>query len=207
MADNETKMGREILADARQKASHTLEKARREAEKLLQSVRDRQLALRREKMEAAEQAATEKARNILAVLDVEKRRQILLSREKIVRAVLDKAAAAVNGGEDYDRNKSLLELLREAAAGIGSGDLIVRMRPADAALLGAPAVVETVLRYADAGARAALVEDPAVPGGVIVETADGKRRFDNSLPARRRRLEKTLRPRIARELGFEQGTP
>lgn len=199
MADNENKLGQEILDDARRKAGQILDKAGREAAKLLAAARERQLALRAEKTAAAEKTAGEKIQTLRAVLEVEKRRQHLLSREEVIRAVLAKAAETVRDGAGIDRIRSLTELLREAASAVDSRDVLVRMRPDDIALLGEKTVVEIA---AGAAGRVTVTPDPSLEGGAVVDTADGKRRFDNSPAARRQRLEKKLRPRIASELGL-----
>ena len=202
MADNENKLGQEILDDAKLKGAHAVERAEREAGKLVAAVREKQKALRADKMAAAAKTADDKIGTLRAVLDVEKRRLSMLSREKVIQAVLEKAAEAVASRDGIDRARSLRELLLEAAAAVGSPNLTVRMRPEDIALLGERAVVEIALQSYGPGGQAVVTPDPALGGGVIVATADGKRRFDNTPAARRHRFEKTLRPRIASELGL-----
>ncbi len=204
MADSDYKLGREILADATKLADQALAKARKEAEALLAAVRSRQQTLRAERLAAAESASADRIRTLQAVHEVDKRRRSALSRESVVQAILEEAARQVLARDGIDRRRSLLGLLAEAAAAVGSPRLTIRMAPADIALAGETALLETARRAAGSGPDdpVEFAGDPALEGGVVVETADGRRRFDNSPAGRGRRLAKQLRPRLARDLGI-----
>ena len=204
MADSESKLGREILAEATKQADQAVAKAQKEAESLLAAAQLRQEARRAGRLAAAESSAADQVRTRQAVHEVDKRRRQALNHESIIQAVLDRAADQVRRQEGIDRTRSLLGLLTEAVAAVESQSLTIRMSPGDIARVGEPVLLETARRAAGSGAGGALVivPDPALDGGVVVESADGLRRFDNGPAARGRRLAKPLRPRIARDLGL-----
>ena len=51
-------------------------------------------------------------------------------------------------------------------------------------------------------ATLAIVADDAIPGGLVVQSADGRRQFDNTYATRRERLHEQLRTLLAGEIEF-----
>jgi vacuolar-type H+-ATPase subunit E/Vma4 len=204
MAENENKLGREILADATKTAEQAVAKAHKEADAILAAARNRQAIRRTDRLAAAETETAARIGTRRAVGEVDSRRRSVLSLESVVQDVLNRAAQQVRSQDGIDRRRSLIGLLEEAAAAVGKTSLIVRMAPADLDRVGEPVVLETARRAAGSGpaGSVAIAPDASLEGGVIVESADGRLRFDNGPSARARRLSKLLRPRIARELGL-----
>lgn len=204
MTEQENKLGRDLLHDASEKARLLLENAERESAALAAAAAGRRQARRAQRETEAEKAAGDRIRTLRAMRETEKRRRRLLAADQAIQSVLARAARQAAGAPPADRRASIEALLGEAAAALGGGDLDVHLRPEDLALLGETRVAALIRQAAgaDRAGRITVSPDPGIGSGVILETADGKRRFDNTLSARRGRLDKSLRLRIARELGY-----
>ena len=204
MTEQENKLGRDLLHEASEKARLLLGHAERESAALAAAAAARRQARRTERVTEAEKAASDKIRTLRARRETEKRRRRLLAADQAIQSVLNLAARQIAGAPPADRLASIEALLGEAAAALEGGDLNVRLRPEDLALIGETRV-DALVRQAVGADRAGMITvipDSGIGNGVILETADGKRRFDNTLSARRGRLDKSLRLRIARELGY-----
>jgi len=126
----------------------------------------------------------------LAMAEAEGRKEWLQARDALIRDAIDRARAQIaNFADSRDAVRVLRELIAEALAVLPDGPLRVRA-PAEYGPL-----LEKALGHAASDSRPQLViESDSVPGGgVIVETADGRLRFDNSFEARLRRQQDQLR--------------
>lgn len=208
MQEQEDKLRQEIIGDARTKADRLVKRAKRDTEKLVATARERQEKSRQVRVKEAELRADGHVRAILAGIDHEILTHWLRRREVVIEDVLAEACARGERGEGVDVCRSLLAQFEDAAAQVGPGPLVVRLRPADVARLPAESVAAALPRLFGSGAATSSVEivpDPTIAGGLVVGSADGRRRCDNTYAARLRRLRGQLRPEVAGRLGAGSG--
>ncbi len=184
----------QLVAEGREAA----ERVRKAAEEEARRVRE---AAQRE----GEAGGRRRAAQILALADAESRLVVLRAREEAIDEALGRAQAVLGGPEGIAvAAEHLPDLVREALASIAEGAVIIRMSAAYQGLLDAADVAGVV----DADRRAIRVDWSAVEGGgVIVESSDGRLRYDNSFTARMGRLRAMLRREVARELLAEEPLP
>ncbi|MDT8391787.1 MAG: V-type ATP synthase subunit E [Lentisphaeria bacterium] len=183
--DQEEKLREEMRKDAERKAGRAIDRAKREAEKLLTAVREEARTLKNNRLAAARETAEERKRAILAGIEHETRREELLGREQVIQDVL---AASMKRAEDLTetlREKSLKALLQEAVAGLGGEAWVIRCAEADE---------ERVKRLsAELPKACSVVADPAITGGVLVTDTAGMKSYDNTYTARLARSRDALR--------------
>jgi vacuolar-type H+-ATPase subunit E/Vma4 len=176
----------QLLAAARARA----ERVRASAAAEVESIR---AAAARE----GEQRGQRRAAALLAVAEAQSRLKLLRAREAHIDDVLARAtlqlttlAGVANGRE------VVAALIREALAALEPASVRVCLAESQAALLD-----DAMRRQLGAGRWALRFETlPGAGGGVIVETEDGRQRFDNSIAARFRRRTQQLRQLAATQL-------
>jgi vacuolar-type H+-ATPase subunit E/Vma4 len=198
MSEQEQKLRNEILNDAKRKAERTVTRAKRDAEKALNDARAEQEAERQQSLEQAAGRGDARSRAILSTVSQEVRRSRLTSRETIIAKCLDEALSQTNSLSGNEASESLVALLQEAVAALGSDELVVRVSPKEADMLtpeflSAQGLIPGLLK---------IQADDAIAGGVVVETPDGRRRFDNTHATRRARLLEPLRTLLAGDIEF-----
>jgi len=197
--DDATKISQEILADARNKAERAMKAAQREADAIAQRARDEAKQIEQEVLAAARKRAESKVKVIQATADPERRRLELDKREKVIKGVMDEAKARLLK-RDGEYGKNLLALAAEAAESLGGGQLVAYLALQDMEKFRAtlPEQVGAALKAGgvDAQINVQIAKEP-IEGGVIVETADGLRRVDNSMEARLRRFYAEIRRKVA----------
>ncbi|HSP96582.1 MAG TPA: V-type ATP synthase subunit E [Candidatus Dormibacteraeota bacterium] len=168
----------ECLAAAREQAERTRASAQAEAESI-------RAAAERE----GEARGQRRAAELLAVARAQRQMRLLQVREALIEAALTQARAQLAAALPAAA-ETLVALIREGLPHFPAGPVRVRIAERDAALLDPP------LRAALEAGRWTLRVEPADVrgGGVILESDDGRLRFDNSLDARgRRRLDRLRR--------------
>jgi vacuolar-type H+-ATPase subunit E/Vma4 len=197
--EQEQKLQQEMLEDAERKARRIIDRAKRDAEKMLASEQGDNEALRELRLEDAEREAGERAQAILASIEQERRRRWLTRREAAITDVIDAALQELQAADSATVRKSLTALLEQALTVVNSVDVRVLTSPAQAAVVREilPAVFKQVLGQATRNSAApAVCEDAGIAGGVVVESLDGVRRYDNTYRARLARLGDELRAAI-----------
>lgn len=195
MNPQEDKLQAEILGDAKTRAERVIARANNEADKARQLAAEESTRNRGERLAEASAEADMKCRSIVVDIKQEIRRRWLLASEASLSEFLQTACAAVEQGEDIDRARSLALLAREALAAIGPGDGQATVNPADAGTI-TPAWLEALSCELFGDDRASHYEvraDPALSGGILITSNDGRRRFDNSYATRLQRLWDDLR--------------
>jgi vacuolar-type H+-ATPase subunit E/Vma4 len=210
MNAQEEKLRQEILGDAQRKAERTRKRARRDAEKNLQSVRDKQQAARTKRLEAAEREAAEKHRAVIAGIEYMIRKRWLLLREEILRELFAAILPEIEAGDGIDRERSLRELLREGLEAIGPAATILRVHPRDLEVLDETARAEEWRaacgdRQGDASPDMQVETDENITGGLILETRDGRNLFDNTYATRLVRLKRMLRAELCADFSADEG--
>jgi V/A-type H+-transporting ATPase subunit E len=177
----------QVLADARMKADEIRQRAQEQAEA--------------ERAKILEQASVEAERirgQVVATNQLKARTMLLEQREKLLEEVFNTAKQrlpSVLRGSDYE--KTAQRLLREAIQQLGGSAAMVR---ADAETLKSltTGMLEDLSK--ETGMQIQL-RDPLEKGfGVVAETEDGHRQYDNTLETRLRRMQDTLRSSVYRIL-------
>lgn len=183
--DQEEKLREEMKKDAERKAKRGIDRAKREAEKMLNAVREEARTLKNNRLAVARKTAEERKRAILSGIEHETRRGELMVRERVIQDVL---AASVKRAEELAgpvREQSLKALLLEAVNGLGGKTVVIRCAEADEAR------VKTLA--ADLPMACTVAADSAITGGVMVTDDTGLKSYDNTYTARLARSRDDLR--------------
>lgn len=187
-----------IMAEARRETRQILEEARQQAAQL---TREAQAALDAECQTLVKQAQDEMALlqgHAGAAAQLEAQTLKLQRREQLLDSVFSAARQKVPEIPLWpDYGDVVQRLIREAVAQLNVPELVVR---ADA--MTRTGLTEAVLTELSAALQVQLtLGAPLAQGtGVIVETLDGRRRYDNTFETRLARAKDTLRTPIYRLL-------
>ena len=133
-------------------------------------------------------AARQQARERLARADWEAAREVLQDRERWMAAVAEAGLRRLcaRAGDGEQRRRELCALIREALEALPGASFEVAVAAEDAALLAAD---EARLAALAPGVPLRVLADDSVTGGCRVQAHDARASFDNTYPARARRLE------------------
>lgn len=179
-----------------------LNNARGDAEQNLTEAKEKAAAIRKQ---AEEQAAVERAKILqkasaeadrvrsqaVASIQLKARTVQLEQREQLLESVFQSARqqlASVQKSTDYQ--KTAERLLREGLGQLGAEQAVVHADAVTQKLISG-SVLEKVSK--DLKTNAKLGEPLKQGTGVMVETEDGRRQYDNTLETRLGRLQDTLR--------------
>lgn len=174
--NQEEALRQEMRQDAERKTQRIIQRAERDAAKMLEAVRDEMAALKAERLAAARHTAEERVRAIRAGIEQERRRSLLLDREMVIGRVIGEATKQVASPPAGQPREALARLLREAVGELACQEAEIRCAPRDVAL------VEELAESAKLAAT--VVADAAVAGGLMVECEGGRRVFDNTYAGR-----------------------
>ncbi len=204
MPEPNEKLRREILEDAKRRADRILKRAKREAENLQKTARENAERRREQQLAAARTTAEEKARIILAGIDQEAQRLWTLKREEVLETVFSQALAQAETVTGAEAEEAMSSLIREAVRPFaGEKQITIRLSPGDLRALTEAGVREIVCDEIPSLKPEAVtvVSDSDLPSrGAVAESADGRRRRENTLATRLRRLKESLRPQVAKML-------
>ena len=186
----------EILSESKQKADAVLSTAREKAEAEAGAIISR-----------GEQEARRESQRILAEARIKARREKVKAQEEVVNLAFISARESMQKmaegkGEDY--KKVLETLIKESVLSSGSESLEVLFDSRDKGLVAddslnkiaqeaGPDLGMTISLSASAEALTCL-------GGIVVKSADGKVRIDNTFEARIDRFRDNIRTLVAKEL-------
>ncbi len=182
---------RAVLSEAHAEADRILADAKTKADAIHERAQGQAAAERAEILERASREAERIRQQVIATTQLKARTLQLERREKLLdsafEAVRQQLAAAPQRA-DYDR--IMRDLLREALAHLGTDAARVRADPQTQTLL-TDRVLADISK--ELGMQVQLGAPLKQGTGVIVETADGRRQYDNTLEARLGRLRNSLR--------------
>ena len=192
---------REILSKARRQAEALIEEAKEEGEVARRQAEEKAQAIREEILREAQEEAASIKQRIVSTAQLEAQRMLLAKREELISQVFAEAQKRLAELRRSDAYPDVLRrLILEAAAGLGNGELIVWANEEDMAMLNDDFLTR-VARELDPETRLRRGDSPVdIDGGVIVERADGRMRYDNSFAARLERLKDELRSQVYRIL-------
>ncbi|OPZ26294.1 MAG: V-type ATP synthase subunit E [Lentisphaerae bacterium ADurb.BinA184] len=201
--EHEDKLRREILADAERKGARAVDRARQAAQKRLEAVTAEVEAQRQARLAEAQRRADERAMSLLASTELERRRLWLRCQEEVIEEAIRTAETRLLDLDGAERQASLSHLLTEALGAFAGQDVTIRIAAGAHAAADRQLVLDAVARLPAAAqpAQAIVEEDAGIAGGLIVEGADGRCRYDNTYAARIARTRNLLRSRVAQALG------
>jgi V/A-type H+-transporting ATPase subunit E len=180
-----------VMSEARMEADQILSEAKRKADAIRQSAQRQAEDERKDILARASIDAERNRRQAIATAQIKARSILLESREKVLNEVFDGALQqlpSVQQWSDYDKTAGLL--LREALIRLGASsaniyaDKVTRQYLTD----------QLLDNFAKELHMELILKEPLARGmGVIVETKDGRRRYDNTLETRLSRMQDTLR--------------
>jgi V/A-type H+-transporting ATPase subunit E len=191
-------LSRAVLSEAHAEADRILADARARADATRQRAQEQAAAERTETLARASQEAERIRQQVIATTQLKARTMQLERREKLLdstfEAVRQQLPAAPQWA-DYDR--IVRDLLREALTHLGADAARVRADQQTQALL----TDHMLADISDELGMQVQLGAPLKQGtGVIVETVDGHRQYDNTLEARLGRLRNSLRSAMYRLL-------
>lgn len=171
-----------VLEDARTQAATLLAQARQQGAAVLAEARAAAGQFRQERLQAAQAEAVRRTEALRAATAVEAARMRAKQVETLLQTLYDEARRRLVARQGYDYRAALVALVTEAARHMAGSALLVKLSPAD------HAAVANRLGFFT------LIDDPAITdGGVVVLETNGRRIWDNQLPARLERLWPELR--------------
>ena len=198
------------MARAERLANEYRERAKRSRDAILRDAADK-LRLREQREEAIAKALAERTyRQQVQAEELRLQSHLDLVRWNLVRDVEGRLAEQMQShtGDDQRQLKTLIGLIGSAAAEIEHAALTVQANAHDRRLLAAN--WEQVLAALPGGKQATLAEESIdCLTGVLVTTADGRIRVDNTFEGRMARLRTRIQQRILERLlpsGFETGS-
>jgi vacuolar-type H+-ATPase subunit E/Vma4 len=192
----------EILAQAGRECDEILRRAQQESESILAAAEAEAGKIRREKLETARVEAARRSELILAAVPVEAGRMRAERREVILENIREEARHQLSAG-NFDNRETVVVLASAAINQIPGTDFVLKLSAADYAAFGGRLGDELCQRLGRSPLNLALSADSMVTGGgVIVQSADGLRIWDNRLESRLERLWPELRRQIALNTGL-----
>ncbi len=189
--DDVKMLSRAVLNNARGDAEQNLNEAKEKAAAIRKNAEEQAAAERAKIMQKAQAEADRVRSQVVASSQLKARTLQLEQREQLLESVFQTARqqlATVQKSTDYQ--KTVEGLLREAVQQLGAEQVVVHGDAVTQKLLSG-GLLEKVAK--DMKTKAKL-GDPLKQGtGVVVETEDGRRQYDNTLETRLGRLQDTLR--------------
>ncbi len=180
-----------VLGEARTEADQVIANARQKAEGIRKKAEEEAGAQRKEILERARQDAERLHRQAIATAHIQARTEQLDNREKLLEKVFIQAQQqlpAVQQWSDYD--KIARHLLKEAIERLGAPVVLVQADPTTLQCL-TKEVQDQIAK--ELHVEMHMKEPLKQSTGVIVETEDGRRRYDNTLETRLSRMQDALR--------------
>ena len=180
-----------VLSDVRGNAEQSINEAKEKAALIRKQAADQAAAARAEILAKASVEADRIGSQAIATTQLKARTAELEEREKLLNDVFDAAAkklATIQQGNDYE--KIAQRLFREAITLIGAESVKVHADKATSKFI-THSLVDSLSKELKVKIH---IDEPLTEGtGVVVETADGHRQYDNTLETRLKRMRDTLR--------------
>jgi V/A-type H+-transporting ATPase subunit E len=189
---------RTVLEEARAGAEKNLAEAREKADGLKRQA-SQQAAAERTKILAQATLEAERLRSqALAIAQLESRTSALEEREELLRRVFEAAQERLPEIQQSPAyNRIAPRLLREALHHLGAGSATIRADRATRKILSSSLLAKMARELK----MDIQVGEPLTDRiGVIAETTDGRRQYDNTLETRLNRLQAAVRPTVHRLL-------
>ncbi len=180
-----------VMSEARAEADKVLAEAKAKADAILQDAQQQAETERKQILERASLEADRIRRQAVATAQIKARTIQLEQRERMLDRVFDTARQrlpSIQQWSDYDRIAR--QLLEEAIQRLGANKVFVLADQATMQCLTSE-VLDSISKQMNVQLQ---VKEPIKQGiGVIVESEDGRRRYENTLETRLSRMQDSLR--------------
>lgn len=194
--DQERKLAAEILADARKKADRTHNRAQKDLDK----ARNRQAVeleqFEQKRMADAEKQAGDRVTSVLSRIEHEKMRRAIEVRERIIQRALSLVRSRFESLSPSEAHEVTAKWFVEAFEAVDCEQGTVWVHDAEPA--------ENRLNPPPDGWTVEKGDCGTGSFGVVLESKDGVRRFDNTLAARLERFEEMLRFEVSKKLELDE---
>jgi V/A-type H+-transporting ATPase subunit E len=200
--ENIEPLSRAILKEAEVDARQMREEAQVKADAIRQRAREEAENVRREILEKARQDAERLRSQTLSSAQLKARTMQLESREKLLDRVFQGAKeklAEIVKRPEYDQLAAML--LREALTQLRVNKADIHADPATRELLEKKALGDI---SSELNGQYTFADNLEEGQGVVIEAADGKLHYDNTLETRLQRLQSSLRASVYKMLMGEQ---
>lgn len=205
-ADAQKVLADEILQDAKRKTEEILSAAKAEAEKIVGQAKASAQS-EAEKILAEHRArAGKRAEMALRMVEQQVARGKLHARDTVIQAALAQAAAQLVEISGQAYREAVVRLAVAAARHMPAGDLVAKVTAVPGADLDENSLASEIAAGLQKEGKTVNIRVEVRPGpfkGVVIESAEGKLRWDNTFEARLRRLRPGLR-RLAIPILFEE---
>jgi V/A-type H+-transporting ATPase subunit E len=183
-----------VLSEAQAEADQILAEARQKADAIRQQAKEQAEAERKRILDDATRESERLRSQAVSTAQMSARTMQLEGREELLNGVFSKASSMLSTMQQWpDYDQIARHLLEEALARLHIDQAVVRADPKTRSVL-----TDQVLNEVSKATGTQLeMGDPLERGlGVIVETQDGHRQFDNTLETRLSRSQNALRSSV-----------
>jgi len=194
----------EIRRQAEDEVGAILGAARNERKAILKKARKSADEAESERLDRAEREAALIRRKIESGVELEKQRNWLAAREKVIQECMERLKekfATFRKSPAY--RETLMAWIKEGAEAVGEANMVIVAGPVEKKLLDRN-VLKTIaakMETAEAPVLSLLTaEDDTAGGGVMIRSDDGRITFDNRFAARLKRYESEIRQAVGEML-------
>jgi len=193
-----------IISEAKENANKIISEAEKKARSIIEDG-EKRAAIEKEKiLERARKQARMQYRQLISEAKMKARWAEMEAREEIITEAFKKAEEElqkITSSKDEKYIQSLENIIKEAAAEIGKGELIVHVKEDDKGKIrDLDSIAEDVKSATGKDISLELGEPIQTIGGAIVKTKDGRIEVNNTIEARFSRFEKFLRSEVVKIL-------
>ena len=183
-----------VLSEARTEAEKIIDEAKKAADKIRRHAQEEADQEQSAIIERARQNAERVRRQEIASTQLNARTLQLGEREKLLVKVFDAAAQQLSSIQQWsDYHKISLHLLREALTNLNAKSVVIHADETAQKLF----TDQTLKKLSDELKIELSLGEPLKQNtGVIIETPDGRLRYDNTLETRLNRLQNSLRTTV-----------
>ncbi len=196
------KMREEILTDARREGEEIVVRAKQDAEAFLTGAAAEAQRLRQERLDGASKEAARQSELILATVPVETGRMRMARIEEMLGSVREEASQRLLAREGFEYRETVIALASHAISRMAGDAFIVKLSDAELTNPGDGLGGEIERRVGRPVSITVLHGADITGGGVVVEDADVRQVWDNSLLKRLERLWPEMRRQIAMQANF-----
>lgn len=191
-------LSRAVLSDVQGDAEQVIAEAKEKAEKIRRRAQEQAEAERAKILEQATVEAERVRGQVVATNQLKARTMLLEQREKLLEEVFAAARQRLPSVQrDSDYEQIAQRLFREAIQQLGGGVALVR---ADEETLKSLSTGQIESVSTETQTQVRMGESLEKGHGVVAETEDGHRQYDNTLETRLKRMQDSLRAPVYRIL-------
>ncbi len=182
----------EIQVQSQTEAEAVLQQARKEADQLLKTTRKTTDKFCEEMIHKAEAQAANIKKRILSSVHLELKKQHLNAREIMIHKVIDALWQKIYAFRESKEYPSVLRVMvAEGVSALDGNTMIIKAGSTERKLITKQMIddIESQVKNVQLKLSDTDISEP----GIIIETADGRTRFDNRFSARIKRFQDAIR--------------